>query len=189
MRVDFETLVDSVLLRAGEIPEMCSSGGEGEGPESVFRRIIRMRLPSAAAEVLNGMPADEVSGWKPLGGDGLVQEEDDHGILPLPGDFLRLHSLRLEGWERPVVKVLPHDHWLRALQWRRWHGLRGNAIRPLAFFTQLASGKGLELFPGGGGVVEGYYLPFPAVDSDGFMELPREALERVAEVTLSPFSA
>jgi len=95
-------------------------------------------------------------------------------LLPLPDDFLVLHSLRMSDWEREVTEVYPSDHWLTQLQGSRWHGLRGTPSRPLAFETLTKEGKrALRLYSSGkdATLASGWYLPAPKINESDEIDI------------------
>lgn len=176
MRV--ERLIDDVLLRMGENPDDClwESGGEDGG--CTLRQRILQSVEEAAANAVSSTPRMRLTGWRPLPADRLRMDEDGRGVLPLPDDFLLLYSVRLSSWERPATEALGHDSWLRKLQRHRWHGLRGVAQRPLAFFgIDPEAGLCLELFSGtpADTLAEGWYMPAPRITAAGEIEIPPAA--------------
>jgi len=179
MRVD--ELIDDVLLLIGENPAFClPSGGDGL-PGCSLRDRLLMEVERCAAKGIADTPVELLTGWSRIPSEGLRVDPDGRGVLTLPEDFLMLHSIRLSGWERSVNVIYGAGHWLRRWQGSRWHGLRGNAQRPLAFHSLCSDGsRCIELFSArqGDSVEEGWYMPAPCIKEDGGIEIPPAAYRR-----------
>lgn len=178
MKVD--ELIDDALLLLGESPGFCLPSGEGGMPGGSLRDRLLVEVEASAARAICDTPCELLTGWCRLPDDGFGVDADGRGVLPLPGDFLKLHSLRLSGWERRVTEILEASHWLRRWQGSRWHGLRGTPQRPLAFYALDGSGaRCLELFRAGAGdrVEEGWYMATPRIE-DGGIEIPPAAYRK-----------
>ena len=72
---------------------------------------------------------------------GAVVDSDDKqiGYIPLPADFLRIHTLRMKGWTRPVHTLIHEGHPVYIKQFNRWR--RGTCQKPVAIFN----GRGSNL--------------------------------------------
>lgn len=174
-------MIDDALLLLGEDPTLCLHDTGAEGGGCTLRRRIIHELVPCAVRAVETTPRMRLTGWRRLTGERLTIDPGGRGVLPLPQDFLRLHSVRMASWSYPVEEVLDAGHWLRRLQGSGWHGLRGSPQRPLVFEGVAADGeRGLELFSCAEGdtVAEGWYMPAPAVDAAGNIELPPAAYRR-----------
>lgn len=179
MKID--QLIDDALLLLGENPAFCLSFGEDGLPGGSLRERLMMEAEGCAARAVADTPRELLTGWSRLPTEGLKVESDGKGVLRLPDDFLMLHSLRLSGWERGVTEILAASHWLRRWQGSRWHGLRGNPQRPLAFHALDADGRHcLELFSAyaGDSLEEGWYMALPRIKEDGGIEIPPAAYRK-----------
>lgn len=182
MRVD--ELIDRALLAMGENPAMCPEETGGVIPEQTLRAKLRLRVEDKAREAVLTTSPESLEGWRAMPGAGLTVNQDGSAMLPLPSDFLLLHSLRLKSWARPVTRLLSREHWLRRLQGGSWHGLRGCPERPLAFLAVTASGRAAEMFGAlpGDTLAEGWYYPRPAIDASGEISLPGVLASRCVEL-------
>lgn len=172
-------IIKDVMQLLGE-PGGCIPEGTGAGGWCSPEGRILMEIEEKAAQAILAVPPERLDGWRLLPDDGMTVDEEGVARLPLPADFLLLHSLRMSDWERPVAKVLPHSHWLRALCGSRWHGLRGVPSRPLAFFG-IADGEGgsasrcLLLYSSRSPqatLAEGWYMPAPRIGADDTISVP-----------------
>lgn len=174
--------IDEILRALGADPLL-----EGAAP-TAFLEAVKRRAERAAARAIMAAPQETLRGWRPLPQTTLTADQEGRVTLTLPIDFLRLQSVRLNCWERPVCEILMPDHWLRRLQGHRWTGLRGTPERPLAFLTGAGDdGLALELFSADPGervtVAEGWYMPVPRFDETGQLrpEAPGDIIAELAK--------
>lgn len=66
------------------------------------------------------------------------------GILELPSDFLRLHSIKSPQWERDVTHAISTDHPLYALQRNKF--TRGKTAKPVVVINHTGAKRILELY-------------------------------------------
>lgn len=157
--------IEDLLIENGSDPSMT-----GKAPEALRRKLER-EWKARTAEILLTLPAERLTGWRPWPDCGaLMTDKGGRVTVPLPDDFLRLLSLRLNCWESPVIEILAPGDWRRRLQDHRYRGLGATSRHPLAFFTSDAEGgRCLELFgsPPHAAVeiAEGWYLPMPRLDA------------------------
>lgn len=173
--------IDEILTALGADPLL-----EGAAP-TAFRNAVMRRAVKVAAQMMMEAPAETLRGWRQLPQASLLADGEGKVTLTLPTDFLRLLSLRLNIWHRPVRETLMPDHWLRRLQGHRWTGLHGCPERPLAFLTAADDGcLALELFSADPGetvtIAEGWYMPMPRFDETGHLspEPPGDIIGRIA---------
>lgn len=180
--MNIERLTDRVLLEIGETPEMCLAIGQGIDPEATLRRRIAEMIPGAVAGVVSSLPVDEIPVWKSYTASVAVSD-DGRGTVVLPDSCLRIHSIRVSSWERPVMRIHGSDHWLRGLQTSRWHGLRGTVSRPVVFRTVKDGKPALELVPAADGdtLAEFWYVEYPEAGDDGEIEVPGSAVAEVVK--------
>ena len=178
--MNISRITDDVALLLGVCP---SHFPDSSGCPTLADR-IRADVVELAAGAILSTPRDRLSGWRLLSDEGLTISGDGSAILPLPEDFLMLHSIRMSGWEREVTEALPSDHWLAKLQGSAWHGLRGTPSRPLAFSAVSPDGgKALRLYSvsPGATVASGWYMPAPQIDETGEIEIPPAAYPVLVE--------
>lgn len=90
---------------------------------------IRQSLAEAANEMLAIIPVNHLV-YKTANVTGKANGEDQHiGTIQMPNDFLRLHTLRMDGWTRPVHYAIPAEHPAYTLQFSRW--TRGTKQKPV----------------------------------------------------------
>lgn len=173
--------IDDILIALGADPLL-----EGAAP-TAFRRAVMRRAEKAAAQMIMEATPESLRGWRRLPQASLLADGEGKVTLTLPPDFLRLLSLRLSCWQRPVRETLMPDHWLRRLQGHRWTGLCGCPGRPLAFLTAADDGcLALELFSASPGesvtIAEGWYMPMPRFDETGHLspDPPGDIIGRIA---------
>ena len=156
--------IDDILIEMGADPAM-----RGVASDALRRKAEKLLIERMRTELLTA-PAEQLTGWKPWPSPSPLKADGEGRVtIPLPDDFLRLMSLRLSAWERPVTEILQPTHWLYKLQSQRWEGLRGTPRRPLAFAVADKAGRRcLELYsatPGSEvGIMAGWYLPEPKID-------------------------
>lgn len=183
-----DRLIDDVLRLIGENPDDCihQTGGSGLS----LRERISAEIEECARRAVADTPRMELTGWRLLDDDGLEIDSEGKGVLPLPSDFLMLFCIRMTSWRRPVSEILAHDSWLRQLQDKRWHGLRGTPQRPLVFTGPPAAdgSRTIELFSCArpDTVAEGWYMPAPLI-KDGDIEIPPAAYHRCLRYIVETF--
>ena len=166
------------MLRMGEDPSTLTDAEESETATLADR--LRLDLESTLAKAILETPRGQLTGWQPLDGGGMRELEDGSVLLPLPDDFLMLHSVRLRGWERAVTEISEAGSFAAVMQGSRWAGLRGCGQRPVAVEAVWSDGSdesdrrclrlhGAHDTPPA--LAEGWYMPAPRIDAEGFIEL------------------
>lgn len=176
MDVTTEKIIEDTALLLGLDPGLPGGATQTEYPSLAAR--IYPEIEDCAREAVEGLPLRLVSGWLPLGGEGVTVDSDGAVTLPLPSGFLLLHSLRMTDWETAATTVLPSGHWLAPLQSGRYPALRGTPSRPLLFHWLTPEGEpALRAYSSGPGarLAEGWYLPAPAIDAEGHISIPPAA--------------
>lgn len=146
---------------------------------------LSLRIEQLAPEAAMTTPKELIDNWKPLEINGIITMDDGSAMLPLPSDFLRLFSLRLEGWARPVTDFSLPASVAAALQSNKCASLRGTSGRPVAVLAATAQGRALRLYGKHSDpphVAEGWYLPIPRADPDGFIDIPEAAIPRLLDM-------
>lgn len=182
------SVIDDALFLLGEDPAFCLPEDGGEGRDFSLRGRLRVEVEGCAARALAETAPECLTGWQLLPDDGFAITEDGRGILPLPGDFLLLHTLRLSGWKDGVRKIYHPGHWLRSRQDEKDWPLRGSPARPLLFYGIDHEGKRcLEVFgvSEGDTVAEGWYMPAPTINEDGRIDIPPAAYRKCLDLMVS----
>ena len=164
----------------GETPTHMCSAEECEG--ATLLDFLSLRIEQVAPEAALATPKELIDNWKPLEGSELTTMEDGSVMLPLPTDFLRLFSLRLEGWSRPVTDFSLPASVAAVLQSGKCASLRGTSERPVAVLAATAEGRALRLYGKHADpphLAEGWYLPIPRAAPDGFIDIPEAAIPRM----------
>lgn len=95
MRVKVDDLVRKIALKIGETPATMAAATESEDTTLADR--IKLEIELRATEAVIATFPGECSEWEPIDDEGLTDLEDGSAMLPLPEDFLRLCTLRLNG--------------------------------------------------------------------------------------------
>ena len=134
MIYDIDTLIRDVSARVGEMADEVALMVESRLPE-VGERLLR----EAPMEMLGQgeeLDAEVTARLMPC---GLYAAE-----ISLPEDFVRLVSVRLEGWERSVCRVTGYDSIGSDCQWSAEPGIAGCPERPRCYLD-MAGGLVLRL--------------------------------------------
>lgn len=173
MRVKADDLVRKILISRGEDPTTLTDAEESG--VATLRDKILQELEQRLADIILATPCDRLAGWRLLDDAGITETEDGSAMLPLPDDFLMLHSARLKGWERCVTGYVTADSPEALMQGSRWPGLRATAERPLAvMWPDGDGGRALRLYGAHTtppALAEGWYMPAPRIDNDGTIEI------------------
>lgn len=164
----------------GETAQCMSSEQECDATSLID--FLQLRIEQLAPEATLATPKNQIDGWKPLEGNEISSTEDGSALLPLPDDFLLLFSLRLDGWARPVTDYSLPESTPAALQSSRCLSLRASSDRPVAVLAATTEGRALRLYgrhTDPPRVAEGWYLPIPRADPDGFIDIPEAAIPRL----------
>ena len=118
-------------------------------------------------------------------------------VGPLPEDFLRLVTFRLQGWAYPVTDVITEESPLYMMQSSRFGGVRGNPERPVVALTHQGDTMSLELYSCSPNVAphiqKATYIPVPEVNAEGKIllcpKLKRAVVYRIASMTAAIIGA
>ncbi|MDE6576747.1 MAG: hypothetical protein K2J82_07920 [Muribaculaceae bacterium] len=176
-------IAEDVALLSGYDPHYLPPDATGD--KSGLLRRVRMELEDCAREAILMTPPEQLSGWKPLSGKELQSLPDGEYLLPLPPDFLLLHSLRMSDWERDSREILPSSHWLASLQHTEITAVRGGPDHPFIFRGVTPTGDAaLRIFRSAPGstLAEGWYMPAPVIDPTGDIQIPSSAYVRTVRM-------
>lgn len=116
-------------IKPGE--KMLAGGDIMEEIKPVYS-YIETHLHEAADEILLAIPIQHLADIKE-NGDSLVIKEDKNDssicVINKPYNWLRLHTLWINGWQRPVHNVIYPENPMYALQFNRWS--RGTPQKPV----------------------------------------------------------
>lgn len=153
------------------IDEIYPEDNQANGPNFPLDEFI----DEAGRRILLAAPLHAIASAKSLVQCPLRPNTDGSGEIDLPGDFLRLARLRMDGWQRPVHVAIPEDNPVAA---RQYHPVtRGGTAKPVVMLTH--GGTRLSYFSVQGHnhrMVEGYYIPYTGVDDT----YPRKLVEATA---------
>lgn len=161
--------------------------------------IIKSNILRAVEGVVKEAPARLLGTGLPFGDDIIWRDSPGRGpgYVILPVDFLRLIAFQMSDWARPVGGYITEDDPLYPEQQSRYPGIRGNVRNPVLAVVQDAANLILEFYSceAGDGVHirKARYLPYPAFDKGGRVEIPRpvytSVLYRAAALTCTTLSA
>ena len=100
---------------------------------------IKQHLAEAANEMLMIAPIHKLLYKKAEMGAVVNNNDEQTGTIPLPIDFLRIHTLRMEEWTRPLHTIIHEGHPDYPVQFCRW--TRGTCQKPVAIYN----GDGLTM--------------------------------------------
>lgn len=125
-------------------------------PEGGSINVVVRTVPSWEVEVNEGQP------------DRQLQMQSYKYLMPLPGDFLRLITLQMGDWERPIQTVVNEDSAEYRKQTNRY--LRGTNTKPVGALVHRSGYPFLELYSCTTNVEMmtcGQYVPEPMKFGDG----------------------
>lgn len=122
--------------------------------------IIRAKIPEAARDVTETASVELL---EPVPMGTTVSTRDGGGVLSVPDDFLRLVSLRMNGWNRSVTVAAAEGSDIDRMQRNKY--TRGTATKPVCVLSHDDSGKKiLEYFGASDSVEKALYMPIPKVE-------------------------
>lgn len=172
MKVTLKQLASDVAVLLGESlalecrPEESPFPGMEERVKLMAPGVLADMIKNASAEELN--PGNELPSTVSVSADGIVS-------LPLPGDFLRLVSVKMSDWQRDVTVVTGENDPALAMQWCRWRGIRGQPERPVVIIGRNESGERcLLMFSSSqdARLEYGRYMPYPRFDTTDSLDIP-----------------
>lgn len=184
------TIIDRALLVADEVGSnttgYATSGFDNEDRIAAF-------IESALRWVLLHAPVRLLTPRFLYG--NIDAQADGSGYIELPSDYLRLCTLRMEGWRTELHEVLPATHPLAALQLSA--ATRALPSAPLCFYATTPSGAAAIHYYGASREGEheiriGTYqadISIDTTDSDSEIELNSQLLDAVAYKCVAAFFA
>ena len=145
-----------------------------ESPFPGLEDRVRIEAPEVLSVLIKEADVSGISDAKPMTGD-VVVEADGVVRLPLTSDFLRLVSVRMSDWRRPVNEITGRGESKYSFQASEFSGVCGNPSRPVAIIGYDKGGnRCLELHSSGAGARLSYclYLPAPVVSQTDTLEVP-----------------
>lgn len=151
--------------------------------------IIHSKVEDAARLVHEGAAHYLLDEGKPLPTSVEWESQEGYGAgkINLPDDFLRLVTIRMSDWFRPVTEAITEDSPLYSQQSSRYLGVRGNPERPVVAIVHGAAGQVLEFYSCSAGagvrVATARYIPIPRISGDYIGLCPK--LERAVVYRLA----
>lgn len=189
MTVEFTRLLADTLVMAGESPDLASTLLPDEDfPVLTAERIVRTTMGSAATDLTLQQPLDLLDEVEELPKE-IRWCSSTTGVITLPDDFLRLHSLRMPGWGRTLRRLEPEES-LRGALGEGAPSWMSPAGRPMAMLGSDSRGACL-IFRGpraGDDPIpeRATYIPRPRVWPDGALTISASIypllLERLAGI-------
>lgn len=184
MKIQLSRLYETVCRYLGYRPEDTRQDCRVLTLRERFDAIVT----EVAAEVVEELPVEWLETVRSFADAPFRHNaEEGSGTVLLPSGFLRLVSFRLEGWQRTLRTAGRPDDPLHRLQQQPVRALRGSNARPCCFLSTGTLGSVLTYFcspdsateTNSRSIAEALYIPAPAVDRNGAIELPRLALPAV----------
>lgn len=129
--------------------------------------IIRAKLVEAARDITETGSVDSL---EPEPMTTVVSANGHGGTLSVPEDFLRLVSLKMEGWDRSVTVVAGEGSDIELMQRNPY--TRGTGTKPVCAYSRDANGnKVIEYFGASDKVEKVLYMPIPNYEMSGGTEV------------------
>lgn len=110
------------------------SGGDNLGELKPIYDYIDEQLPIAANEVLLSAPLHKLYATA-MSSPTSSPNSDGTGVITLPQDFLRLHTLKMQEWSVPLHIAISVDHPLYRHQLNKY--TRGHKDKPVAVLNHI----------------------------------------------------
>lgn len=143
--------------------------------------IIRSKILEAVQRVHMDAPNYLLEGGHNFG-DAVYWRELESGWVLLPADFMRLVVFEMDDWETAVYQAISTDDPEYEKQRSRFKGIRGTAQRPVCAIAIRPEGRVLEFYScksDEAQVSRAMYLPYPAIDSDGGIDISERCYRAV----------
>lgn len=161
LRVELEELIREVRLTLDE-NQVQSAYLSANRDNLELDELIAAKLPEAARDIIEQSPVDLL---EPVAMPTTVNPNGGGGVMSVPDDFLRLVSVKLDGWNRSVTAVAGEGSDVELIQRNRW--TRGTRTKPVCVYGHDADGKKrIEYFGTGSRVEHALYMPMPKVETD-----------------------
>lgn len=124
-------------------PTVLLTGGDELSEIKPLDYYIDKSLAEAANEVLWLIPV-YIVGYKTADVTAVPDEEDNRiGTIKMPSDYLRLHTLRMQGWAKPVHIASPVDSPMSSAQDLFW--TRGKKEKPVVIVKGITQENGKDV--------------------------------------------
>lgn len=110
------------------------SGGDNLGELKPIYDYVDEQLPIAANEVLLSAPLHKLYATA-MSSPTSSSNSDGTGVITLPQDFLRLHTLKMQEWSVPLHIAISVDHPLYRHQLNKY--TRGHKDKPVAVLNHI----------------------------------------------------
>ena len=162
---------------------------EADSPFPDIESRVRLIAPGILSKLLLEAPVSQLPASFPITDNLAI---DPYGVarLDLPDNFLRLVSLKLSDWQRPLSEI-SSDPATLAMQASDIDGIKGSPQRPVAIIDIDAFGtKQLKLFSTSSGsrLEHAFYVPVPEVDAADSISCPETMHHALVEGMLKDFS-
>ena len=176
MRVDIDEVVESVLIKLDESPDLLDEAIEYGSPQFDLRELIRNIIVEAAEAVIISADRESFGEWLPLSGAvRRIGEGSSVGqIFRVPDDFMRLIYLRMSDWTVGVTELVSTGDVSVSLR-RHWLSRGCDRVCPPFVTMGYHDGeRALEIFGSvaGSRVAEGGYIPRPRVEEENKLFFP-----------------
>lgn len=157
--VPLKELIEEVLISIDENAVQCPYlFGNSDNLE--LDSLIQSKLLEAARDVTE---TADVKLLEPSVMNTTVFPREGGGSLTIPDDFLRLVSLKMVGWNRPVNMVAEEGSDIDLMQRNKY--TRGSVMKPVCVFGYNVNGNRVIEYFGTGDVVEkALYMPIPKIE-------------------------
>ena len=145
-------------------------------------RYIRAKMPEAIRLVLMSVSPGMVEAASFDSGLLPQKNQDGSGKVLLPGNWMKMVSFKMKGWNRPVTEFLAEEDPLAARQQNLF--LRGGSNKPVCVVGHTSEGSlalfyySLPAYVRVHEIEQALYLPEPQ-ESDGGYDFPRQLMPEV----------
>jgi len=149
--------------------------------------IVRSKIVEAVRRVETAAPAYLLEEGHSFG-DAVFWGDQESGWVLLPQDFMRLIVFEMSDWECAVVTAISPTDPEYKLQRQRIKALRGTAQKPVCAIVNRPEGKVLEFYScksEDAYVSQASYVPYPAVDSHGGIDISERCYTAVVYAAAS----
>lgn len=143
--------------------------------------IIRSKIVDAVRRIHCEAPQHLLDGRYNFG-EEIYWRENGSGWVLLPEDFMRFIVFEMDDWSHAVFFAHSIDTPEYQRQSSRYKGISGNAHRPLCFISIRPEGRVLEFYScksTDAQVRRAMYLPYPAIDINGGIEICKRCYSAV----------
>ena len=191
MKVEISEIIEEVLIRMDESPEILDDYVEYGSPQFDLRELIKNLIPETAVAVVATADLSDLSEWEEMSGEVTtlcIGKQPIRRIFILPEDFCRMVYVRMSDWVECVVETMRDAEATLSLR-RHWEGRDGAGTgSPAVSLCRYNGRRGLEIFGSGAGsrVAEGGYLASPSIEGESLRfppslkgELIRKLIETI----------